>query len=94
MTESLRKKGSGKPALASHRTPGTYMNLFIKPKRCICIKMILSLNDSVYMNYPLELTGPEHPEILWGHLMVTGIIPEPATLGLLSFLALVFLRRK
>ena len=47
MTESLRKKGSGKPAFASHRTPGTYMNLFIKPKRCICIKMILSLNDSV-----------------------------------------------
>ncbi len=33
--------------------------------------------DSVYMNYPPSLTGPEHPEILWGHLMVTGLIPEP-----------------
>jgi len=50
--------------------------------------------DSVYMNYPPELTGPEHPEILWGHLMVTGIIPEPATLGLIAVLGLAFLRKK
>jgi len=50
--------------------------------------------DSIYMDYPPTLTGPEHPENLWGHLMVTGIIPEPATLGLLSLLSLAFLRRK
>ncbi|MCK5851516.1 hypothetical protein KAH27_00680 [bacterium] len=50
--------------------------------------------DSVYMDYPPSLTGPEHPEILWGHLMVTGLIPEPGFIGLLSLLALAFLRRK
>jgi len=50
--------------------------------------------DSIYMDYPISMTGPEHPEILYGHVMITGLIPEPATLGLLAILGLAIIRRK
>ncbi len=55
---------------------------------------IIGSVDSIYMDYPISMTGPEHPEILYGHVMVTDLIPEPATLGLLALLGLAFLRRK
>jgi len=51
--------------------------------------------DSIFMNYPPSLaSSPEHPEIVGGNVIITGLIPEPATFGLLSILAFAFLRRK
>ena len=49
---------------------------------------------SLYLDYPHNLTGPENPVMLNGNVMITGLIPEPATFGLLAILGLAFLRRK
>jgi hypothetical protein len=50
--------------------------------------------SALYMDYPHNLTGPEHPEMLNGNVMITGLIPEPATFGLIAILGLAFRRRK
>jgi len=55
----------------------------------------LSINpDDITMNYGTGLIGPLHPSTNDYGVFITGIVPEPATLGLLSLLGLAFLRRK
>ncbi len=48
---------------------------------------------NITMNYGIRVAGPDSPT-LSGNNLVANIIPEPATLGFLAFLGLVFLRRK
>ena len=51
--------------------------------------------DSVFLSYEVGITGPENPVINAStNMVIGGIIPEPATFGLLGFLFLAFLRRK
>ena len=50
--------------------------------------------NDITMNYGPGLAGPEHPTMDdWG-FTVTGVIPEPGIIGLLSLLGLAILRRK
>lgn len=48
---------------------------------------------TIYLNYS-GLAGPENPEVVGSDVFVTGITPEPSTLGLLAILGLAFSRRK
>ena len=54
----------------------------------------ISSTTALYMDYPPTLNGPVNPEVIGDDVIITGIIPEPATLGLLGILGLAFLRRK
>ncbi|MCK5852470.1 PEP-CTERM sorting domain-containing protein [bacterium] len=51
--------------------------------------------NSVFLSYEPGITGPEHPLIdVNTNMVVSGIVPEPATLGLIAILGLAFFRRK
>jgi len=52
--------------------------------------------NSIFLNYEIGVSGPQHPYIDANtNMVISGIIvPEPGTIGLLSLLALAFLRRK
>jgi len=51
--------------------------------------------NSIFLSYEPGVVGPEHPYIDANtNMVITGIAPEPAIFGLLSLLALAFLRRK
>ena len=49
--------------------------------------------NSISMLYTGGATGPAHPTISGNNLVVTGLVPEPATLGLLGALVLLCLRK-
>jgi len=48
---------------------------------------------NINMSYGVGVAGPDHPTQV-GDNIVAGIIPEPATFGLLAILGIAFLRRK
>ena len=50
--------------------------------------------DSIAMIYTGAISGPDHPTISGNDIVVTGLTPEPGTIGLLAILGLAFLRRK
>ena len=50
--------------------------------------------DSIAMIYTGLINGPDHPTISGNDIVVTGLTPEPGTIGLLVILGLSFLRRK
>jgi len=54
----------------------------------------ISSTTALYMDYPPALSGPVNPEVIGNDVIITGVIPEPMTLGLLAILGLAFLRRK
>ncbi len=54
---------------------------------------IIGNATDITMSYGPGVAGPVNPTIV-GNTIVADIVPEPATLGLLSLLALAFLRRK
>ena len=51
--------------------------------------------DSIFLSYEYGITGPEHPFInADNNIVISGIVPEPGIIGLLSLLGLALMRKK